>query len=569
MSTPARPADADPTPNAAARAALWANLRLVVIDTETTSSPAGLHIVEVAAVTCRRGRVTSRTWVARTNPGVPIDDYSRRIHGITDDDVDDEPSFELVEPELTRRLVGTADETVVICVYNAGFDIGVLRAEYKRAGVTLPDLPVLDVMRLPRALGLRPPGGRLTDLLTLLGLSNAAAHTAAGDADATAAVALRLLETAADSGWTDFTQLHEQAMAGKAKTTRTIRGVRKILASGEELFESRHSVPSAHAAGHQQPSNLRSRKAQDEWVASLVECGTLRCGYADARVDAAAAINPTVTRDLVSRALRNLTAVPEQDREPGSSAEVDHLAVATVLGAALQLFDSLSRADAYRWHDVHAPLLAAIRRCDKADPKAEQCPACRQRQPCPLDIWHQGLARASVDLSKDVKSLELTLRPPTQRKNLEGSKTGPGVWTSCRKAGRAKLADHLAWLTLDELRRRGQVDRADQLSLWTYQRGCRDPRVIAHVATRAAAAGSQTALERAVAICDDGLDLWGGSSDDGWQMLFSRRSQLLGRLARLRATVGVDDDGNDIVKRRHHPESPRRAPHPRRFSLET
>lgn len=59
-----------PATMAAARAALWAQLRLVVIDVETTAADDGLHVIEVAAVICRDGRRTSRTWTVRVNPGV-------------------------------------------------------------------------------------------------------------------------------------------------------------------------------------------------------------------------------------------------------------------------------------------------------------------------------------------------------------------------------------------------------------------------------------------------------------------------------------------------------------------
>lgn len=56
-------------------AAMWAGLRLVAIDFETTEEPddpATERAVSVAVVECRDGRIASR-WQTMLNPEVPID----------------------------------------------------------------------------------------------------------------------------------------------------------------------------------------------------------------------------------------------------------------------------------------------------------------------------------------------------------------------------------------------------------------------------------------------------------------------------------------------------------------
>jgi hypothetical protein len=59
-----------------------------------------------------------------------------------------------------------------------------------------------------------------------------------------------------------------------------------------------------------------------------------------------------------------------------------------------------------------------------------------------------------------------------------------------------------------------------------------------------------------------------GSIAEGWTEIAAKRGQLLGRLTRLRVRPSgeLDDDGNPIPARRHHPVEPRRA-RARRFVL--
>ncbi len=150
--------DVAPATPGAALTALWAQLRLVVVDVETLVDPDRRHrLIEVAVVTCRGGAVRS-SWSARANPGRPVDDHTGLIHGITTDELSDEPEFDAIQPELSRRLRGIDGETVVLVAHDARTDVGVLRHEYKLLDRDLPDLPVLDTMALPRALGVRPAG---------------------------------------------------------------------------------------------------------------------------------------------------------------------------------------------------------------------------------------------------------------------------------------------------------------------------------------------------------------------------------------------------------------------------
>jgi len=182
-----------------ARARLWNGLRLLVLDIETAVGPDGQHrIVSIAAVTCRGGRETGRWSRDFVNPGVPIDPITSSIHLLTDADVRDAPSFAMIANDLAPLLRALPDETLVVVAHVATFDVPVLRAEMERAGATMPDLPVLDTARgLAPLAGIEPRGRSLDALLDACGLTNAAPHTAIGDAEATAKAACLLLDRAA------------------------------------------------------------------------------------------------------------------------------------------------------------------------------------------------------------------------------------------------------------------------------------------------------------------------------------------------------------------------------------
>ena len=153
-----------------------------MVDVETTGlSPAQHRVLEVAVVrTDPWGRVVGE-WVQRLNPGGPVG--ATHIHGITDVDVAGAPTFGDVLPQLNSWLTGAA-----VVAHNARFDLAFLRAEYARRGWSLPWLPALCTLEasdyyLP-ALDRR----RLADCCSAARIRLDSAHSALGDARATAAL---------------------------------------------------------------------------------------------------------------------------------------------------------------------------------------------------------------------------------------------------------------------------------------------------------------------------------------------------------------------------------------------
>ena len=535
-----------PATPAAALDALWGRLRLVVIDLETVTSADGNHAIEVGIVICRDGQRTS-SWNHRVNPGVAVDPYTFRIHGITDEDLADEPPFETVADEVLRRMRGLDGETVVVVAHNAGFDVGVLRRELKKVGKEMPELPVLDTARLAkvRELRVRAAGGKLEDLLAALSLVNVAPHTARGDAEAEADAVIAMFRRAADAGLADLDAL---LRAANASTTSKVRDTTRRKKPKEEL-EAEVDLPAEHTAGHAIVLTSDEPDQVTPWQAGLTECAELRCPYAADRV-AAVELPDDQARATVERLLEAAATQPTPDVPT----------VATLLGALLPLLERLpDRAAALRWHDKWRPLLTGLGRCPR-DETLVPCPDCRAYRPCPLESWYDHLAAAARG--------KVTVGTTKSFLHVTGTHLGRGVFTTWLDAGRTRLAEATAWLVYEEHRAAGQEAAAQTFARYVHLAGGRQPRLVAAYATLLAAPGSEEALERAIKTCDEALAGWGGNTSDGWPELRAKRGQLAGRLTRLggRLSTELDANGNPIPVRRHHPDDPRRV-RGRRFSV--
>ncbi|SER25024.1 DNA polymerase-3 subunit epsilon [Actinokineospora terrae] len=151
-----------------------------VIDVETTGlSPRRHRVLELAIVRTDPGGRVLDEWVSRFNPAGPVG--ATHIHGITAADVAGEPGFADVLPAITERLAGWA-----VAGHNVRFDLGFLRAEYDRAGWALPLLPAACTLdhswdHLPHL-----DRRRLVDCCAAAGVQHTGAHSALGDARATA-----------------------------------------------------------------------------------------------------------------------------------------------------------------------------------------------------------------------------------------------------------------------------------------------------------------------------------------------------------------------------------------------
>ena len=97
----------------------WVTKNFVILDTETTGLYSPARIVEISCID-REGNVLVDSLV---NPGIPIPADAAAIHGISDADVADRPSFPALWP-LVWNAVRNAD---CVLVYNASYDCRLIR----------------------------------------------------------------------------------------------------------------------------------------------------------------------------------------------------------------------------------------------------------------------------------------------------------------------------------------------------------------------------------------------------------------------------------------------------------
>lgn len=119
---------------------------IVFLDLETTGTNVGTdRIIEIALLKVHPGG-SREMKCFRVNPTIPIPAESTKIHGITDADVKDAPTFQDLSKELSAFLGGSD-----LAGYNSNkFDIPVLIEEFTRAGVVfdLSDKKLVDVQNI-------------------------------------------------------------------------------------------------------------------------------------------------------------------------------------------------------------------------------------------------------------------------------------------------------------------------------------------------------------------------------------------------------------------------------------
>lgn len=162
---------------------------LAFFDLETTGlSTTSDRIVELALIRVSpQGDVLER--VRRFNPGIPIPPEASAIHGITDEDVADEPPFSAV----ARSLVELLDNCDLGGFNIRRFDLPMLLAEFKRAGVpfSVAGRRLIDAQTIFHR---EEPRDLSAAARFYLGREHREAHSALGDIRTSAAVLSAQLE---------------------------------------------------------------------------------------------------------------------------------------------------------------------------------------------------------------------------------------------------------------------------------------------------------------------------------------------------------------------------------------
>ncbi|MEE6287876.1 histone-like nucleoid-structuring protein Lsr2 [Georgenia sp. MJ173] len=177
-------ADQHRRPEIAATPAVFA-----VVDVETTGlSPKADRILDLAIVRVdARGEVIDE-WTTLINPEGPVG--ASHIHGITQRDVAHAPAFRDVADLVTARL-----SDLTVAAHNARFDLAFIRAEYSRSGHALPWLSAVCTLEVSRHYFPSLDRRRLADCCAAAGVQLLDAHSALGDARATAGLLRRYVDT--------------------------------------------------------------------------------------------------------------------------------------------------------------------------------------------------------------------------------------------------------------------------------------------------------------------------------------------------------------------------------------
>ena len=173
------------------------SLTAAVMDTETTSLDVKVaRVVEIGVAPMVDGCMDlTRSFSTHVDPGEPIPDSSRAIHGISDETVKGAPAFD----KAYRSYLAFAGDHLVLG-YSLGFDLAVLKAESQRSGVPWKAPRSLDVRDLVRIIAPPLPDFSLDKVAAWLGIGIRDRHTALGDAAVTGEIFLALLPRLRDRG---------------------------------------------------------------------------------------------------------------------------------------------------------------------------------------------------------------------------------------------------------------------------------------------------------------------------------------------------------------------------------
>ena len=125
--------------------------KFIVLDTETTGLEVeqGHRVIEIGALLVEDRKKTNESFHVYLNPERPIDDEAQKVHGISNEQLKDEPKFFEIADEFLKFI-----ENATLIIHNAPFDLGFLNNELKLASEDNPSLEdkceVIDSLLLAR-----------------------------------------------------------------------------------------------------------------------------------------------------------------------------------------------------------------------------------------------------------------------------------------------------------------------------------------------------------------------------------------------------------------------------------
>ena len=111
--------------------------KFIILDTETTGLEVhqGHRVIEIGAVLLNDRKKSTDHFHTYLNPARLIDEEASKVHGITNEDLDDQPPFEVIAEEFLEFIEGST-----LVIHNAAFDVGFLNNELRLASSKYPKL---------------------------------------------------------------------------------------------------------------------------------------------------------------------------------------------------------------------------------------------------------------------------------------------------------------------------------------------------------------------------------------------------------------------------------------------
>ena len=211
------------------------DINFAVVDVETTGtrSGGGDRVTEIAIAQVHNGDVVE-VFSQLVNPERPIPAHISALTHITWAMVKDQPPFRQVADAVTSRLAGH-----VFVAHNASFDWRFVGDELSRTNVRLSG-PRLCTVRMTRVLLPQLSRRSLDHVTNYFGIEITGRHRAAGDAEATARVLLRLLRIAEDEGLTTWPLLESRLLRPLSR--------RAVTAADKRRRSFPHSVSEDYSA---------------------------------------------------------------------------------------------------------------------------------------------------------------------------------------------------------------------------------------------------------------------------------------------------------------------------------
>ncbi|GAB6391158.1 MAG: DNA polymerase III subunit epsilon [Treponematales bacterium] len=159
------------------------------IDFETANNKHS-SVCSVGVVIVRRGRIVNRYYsLIRPQPNFYLNWFTDKIHGISRANTDSARPFPEVRKEVKPLVAG-----LTLVAHNSPFDEGCLRAAHKAYGLEYPGYRFRCTCRASRAVfGAELPNHQLQTSAAACGYDLAHHHHALADAEACAAIALKIL----------------------------------------------------------------------------------------------------------------------------------------------------------------------------------------------------------------------------------------------------------------------------------------------------------------------------------------------------------------------------------------